>query len=268
MSNTASATAAATPTLTPQQVADFHCDGFIALDQLVPTDEITTLRDFYDEHILSGKLKRTIRPEEHSAIKDLQFRENAKAVIQQLFAGRLEYQGEKFLYRLPGETIGTPWHQDASWGHPEWHNLSVNLWIPLQDVDATSGCMHFIRGSHRHGHMYPHQFIPQDPGHNGYVNGQADPDFVPTEYEVPCPLPAGGCTIHDGYTLHRSSPNQGTEPRRAYIISFRPACDTGATRCPPQHGVQIPQQWPWNRDRQFYYQGREDAGAPVDSGTY
>jgi hypothetical protein len=39
---------------------------------------------------------------------------------------------------------------------------------------------------------------------------------------VPQPLKAGGCTIHAGRTLHYAGPNLTDEPRRAYIVNYRP----------------------------------------------
>ena len=37
---------------------------------------------------------------------------------------------------------------------------------------------------------------------------------------VPCPLPAGGCTVHFGRTLHGAGPNRSEAPRYAYVLIF------------------------------------------------
>ena len=37
---------------------------------------------------------------------------------------------------------------------------------------------------------------------------------------VACPLPAGGCTIHQGRTMHASGPNRSNMARYAYVLSF------------------------------------------------
>ena len=37
---------------------------------------------------------------------------------------------------------------------------------------------------------------------------------------MPCPVPAGGATLHHSYLLHYAGANRSKTPRRAYIIKF------------------------------------------------
>ena len=42
-----------------------------------------------------------------------------------------------------------------------------------------------------------------------------------SEKGVPCPVPAGGVTLHASYMLHYAGANETESPRRAYILAFR-----------------------------------------------
>ena len=89
------------------------------------------------------------------------------------------------------------------------------MWIPLQDVDLASGCMHFVPRSHW-GEILPHRSEGGDPSVHGL---ELDGDFAHlTKDAVACPIPAGACTIHHHRTLHYTTPNQRDEPRRAWIL--------------------------------------------------
>src|SRR5271165_3908647 len=54
---------------------------------------------------------------------------------------------------------------------------------------------------------------------------------------VPCPLPASGCTIHKGRTLHYSGPNTSDQSRYAYVLIFL----VGTLRTEPRA-------FPWQQD--------------------
>ena len=47
-------------------------------------------------------------------------------------------------------------------------------------------------------------------------------DDVDPDLATACPVPAGGCTVHTGRTLHFTGGNTTAQPRRAYIINCRP----------------------------------------------
>ena len=53
-----------------------------------------------------------------------------------------------------------------------------------------NGCMWFIAGSHKEGLRY-HR--PVTEGHHVRMTDDVDPDLA-----TPCPVQAGGCTVHTG----------------------------------------------------------------------
>jgi hypothetical protein len=106
--------------------------------------------------------------------------------------------------------------------------------MPLQPVDEVNGCMTFIPGSHRQG-ILRHGNPNNDPRIHAV---ECIEGFDPAE-AVSCPLPAGGCTIHSGRTLHAAGPNRSDQPRFAYVLIFHT----------PPEPAQNPKSFPWLKDK-------------------
>ena len=63
----------------------------------------------------------------------------------------LAFWYDQFLAKPPENSVPTYWHQDEGYWGRNLDDKGITCWIPLQDVDATNGCMHFIDGGHRDG---------------------------------------------------------------------------------------------------------------------
>lgn len=104
------------------------------------------------------------------------------------------------LYKPPGHPHETPWHQD--------------------DADEDNGCMHFHPSS-EHDTLLPRCVKAGDPEDENRLLGLIDPGLhIDNSKIVPCPIKAGGATIHDSGTLHFTTANHSDRPRRAYIFNF------------------------------------------------
>ena len=87
--------------------------------------------------------------------------------------------------------------------------------MPLQDVDASDGCMSYLPGSHLWG-VLEHRSVHGDRHAHAFVCAMT----VSQEESVVCPLPAGGCAIHGQRIMHSSSNNTSSVDRYAYILTF------------------------------------------------
>ena len=87
------------------------------------------------------------------------------------------------------------------------------MWMPLQPATVGNGCMWFASGSHEWD-VLPHQSI----GGDRRVHGLELIDSNLITDKVPCPLPAGGLTIHRNRTAHFAGANKTDQPRRALIM--------------------------------------------------
>jgi hypothetical protein len=87
--------------------------------------------------------------------RDLIVRAELTDALASLLGEEITYQGNAHLRPyLPGHLDSLPWHQDAQfYGAGTEHMLwqMVQVWLPLVDVNADSGCLALVPSSHRWG---------------------------------------------------------------------------------------------------------------------
>lgn len=251
-------------TLTPDQITDFHEQGYLAVPRITSDEEIGFMRGLYDRLFErrtgwekgdffdfagddgAGKVAsvpQLLDPSKHEpALKSTMFRENAQAIAKQLLGPTAELVFEHAMLKPPRTGGETPWHQDEAF-YPKFTNYrSVTFWMPLQAVDLKNGCLDFVPGSNK-GPLLPHRSINNDPRIHGLEAVGAD-----AKLRVSCPLEVGGATIHHYRTLHHAGPNGSDGPRRAYALGF---------------GVRSPQytqrtEFPWNLEKATARMKRSD----------
>ena len=135
-------------------------------------------------------------------------------------------------FKLPGDEVSFPWHQDSShrrYGTPEWRDVNgrgsyVQTVIAIDDVTPENGPLRFLPGSARLGHLglAPDGSLPE-------VADELGEPIAPT-------MKAGSLVMFGPYTLHASSPNRSTAARRILINGYAypgansrvyPGCGTG-----------------------------------------
>ena len=124
-----------------------------------------------------------------------------------LMGMELSYWYDQFLAKPPGRSVPTYWHQDEGyWGSNLW-DKGVTGWIPLQDVDAGNGCMHFIDRGHKDG-VLPHHLV------EGMQSDLLTCD-VDESRTVVCPISRGDVTFHHSKTPHMTTANTSKGWRKA-----------------------------------------------------
>ncbi|HYE04667.1 MAG TPA: phytanoyl-CoA dioxygenase family protein [Planctomycetota bacterium] len=254
--------------LTTQQVAFYHREGYLALGPLTTPEEIARLRIAYDHHFANCSGRAEGRqfdlfgddtdPDAPNVPQILGLSQdvpeitasllwaNARSVLAQLFGQEPDYIGDHAILKPPRCPKPTPWHQDEAYWSAGHDTFAASVWVPLQDVDQSNGCMHFVPRSHW-GEILPHRSENDDPRVHGL-----ELDFDATEMvrnAVACPLPAGGCTIHHQRTLHYATANPSPHPRRAWII--------GGGLTP--RALHVPRAHTWNEEKRTLRTEREKA---------
>ena len=222
--------------LSMEQIGFYHREGYLVVDQISTPEELKRLRAIYDDLFsrrvgreegnqfdLAGSdeenkrasLPQILGPSRYAPeMRETLAWANAGRIMAQLFGRVPDNRGDHAILKPALHGAPTPWHQDEAYWSPEHEHNSLSLWMPLQDVDETMGCMHFIPQSHKL-EILPHRPI----GNNTKVHGL---ELVEGAYDlstaVSCPLKAGGCTIHKQRTLHYAPPNRSNHPRRAWIM--------------------------------------------------
>ena len=206
--------------------------GYTKLEAFLSSDEAKELRSIYDAllsdkqrtlHLRSDlaggtdenrveRITQIMRPSliekqllTHSAYK------KALNLVKNILGDDMELDFDMLINKAPHTNTPTPWHQDAAY----WINLpdkrAVSCWIALDKVYEENGCMWFLPVTDQK--VLEHRNLPN--GGALYCNAE-------TSNAVAVPLEIGGCTFHDGFTLHFSKGNSTTSQRRALILNFRP----------------------------------------------
>lgn len=225
--------------LNPEQIQQFHRDGFMSVDQLIEPATVQKLRDIYDQFLdgkidagdqdgmLGGLTRQIMKPSaHHKYFQDNPALSAARGIARQLLDSQtINFQFDMLISKPPGNTNPTPWHQDGAYSEMPFApagkvlpNAYLQFWIALDDVDETNGCMQFVPGLHN------------EPLLEHFIAGTTEPGDPKRILEtkqaeaykaVACPLQAGGCTVHAITTPHFTGGNSTTDRnRRAYIFNL------------------------------------------------
>ena len=244
--------------LSEEQLAFLNKNGYVALPAITSGEEVAELRQIiaglfekkvgYDqgayfnfagaEEDKDGPSIPQIVGPHHFAhqLKRTEFRRNAAAVARQILGPQARFHVDHTMNKPPHTGAATPWHQDEAFKDPRFEYHEISIWMPLQPVNDLNGCMQFVPGTHT-GEVLPHR----NPNGDARVHAlECYEGFTPAQ-AVACPLPAGGCTIHFGRTIHGAGPNRSDAPRYAYVLIFHVPVDSTA--------VQTAREFPWQREK-------------------
>jgi hypothetical protein len=222
--------------LTLGEVSEFHKLGFVSIPQITTADEVIWIRDVCDRLFErragweTGDLfdfagtdapgtalnaPQLSHPSKYEpALLNTHFYANALTMARQLLGPTAQFVFDHSMLKPARTGASTPWHQDEAFYPFKGGSNVLTFWMPLQDVDSRNGCLNFIPGSNL-GPLLEHRRINNDRRIHGLEALGVDETLM-----VPCPLSAGGATVHGYHTLHHSNPNLSDGPRRAYAVLF------------------------------------------------
>lgn len=222
--------------LTSDAIRNFREQGFLVIPEICPAQEVDRLCGVYDrlfaERVGWDKgdffdfagpdtpgsvpvLPQLLAPSRYEpSLKNTIFRTNALAVARQLLGRSTKLVYEHAMLKPARIGAETPWHQDEAFFRIYTDYQSITIWMPLQPVDLSNGCMEFIAGSHT-GPVVPHRRLNDDPRLQALEAYGVD-----LSRPVSCPLPAGAAVVHHCRTLHHAGPNLTDGPRRAYALAY------------------------------------------------
>ena len=230
-----------TVTISADEVAFFHREGYLAVTQSLSTpDELAMVRDIYDRLFremagweqgsafdLAGtdengeaNLPQILGPSKFAPeLRETLYYANAYAIAQQLLGPECQMGGDHAILKPPRKGSPAPWHQDEAYWNPDLEYHSLSVWVPLQEATLENGCMQFVPGT-QHVDVLPHHTMNNDPRIHALELDDLDQMADQLAKAVPCPLPAGGATFHTSRTFHYTGPNKSDAPRRAHILGF------------------------------------------------
>ena len=138
-------------------------------------------------------------------------------VIEGILGPDILIYAAEFFIKEPRTTQIVSMHQDLTyWGLGATQGL-VTAWIALSPSTPASGCMDFVRASHKNP-ILPHEDTYD--ANNLLSRGQEVRVDVAPEDRVPIEIHPGQMSLHHGLTIHGSGPNTSNDRRIAAVIRY------------------------------------------------
>lgn len=220
-------------------LSSFGTDGYTRTGRLLSPEEVEVYRAIYDRFV-SGEIDAGTKRSDLGAgssprngakesitqimwpsvlcpeLLDLPLHDRALAVARALAGEDMVLDFDMLIDKAPHTDTPTPWHQDAAYWVSLPDTRAVSVWVALDTATLDSGCMWYVRGSHKTP-IRPHR-----PAGGG--GGALECDCSEDEpCATPVPLQPGEAAGHAGATLHYSRGNTTDRHRRAYVLNYRSA---------------------------------------------
>ena len=123
----------------------------------------------------------------------------------------------EFFIKEPNTRHIVSMHQDLTyWGLGAIDGL-VTAWLSLSPATPASGCMNFVKGSHKNAILEHEDTFDEN---NLLSRGQEVKVDVAEEDKVPIEIHPGQISLHHGLTIHGSGPNTTDDRRIAAVIRY------------------------------------------------
>ncbi len=207
---------------------DFQRDGFVILRQFLAPKELSELKSNLDRYVREvvpeipatdvmyedKQDPNTLKQLAHIRMHDAFFRDLIESpkwlgLAESLLKDNALPQELEWFNKPPKVGKATPPHQDGYYFMLE-PNEAVTMWLALDDVDESNGCMRYIAGSNRTG-MRPHGRT----GVLGFSQGISDYGDTDRAAEIPISAKPGDLLVHHSLTIHRADANPSSRHRRS-----------------------------------------------------
>ena len=209
---------------TREQISAFNCDGYLAGIRIFDDDEISRIRQYFDEllakTIAAGGDSYSISTAHlrYGRVYDILTDPRIVGRIKDLLGEDVIAWGSHFFCKMPGDGKRVSWHQDSSYW-PLTPSMAVTAWLAIDDATVENACMRYIPGSHHLGHLT--YTLNENDGSN--VLNQTVVGAENLGDPVNVELKAGEMSIHSDLLLHGSEANQSTRRRCGLTLRYCPA---------------------------------------------
>ena len=229
--------------LRPEQIEQFHRDGYVTLEAVLTDEEISALepdferfvrgeipdmgrdfcdmsgpadRRFEDYSLVNAMLPRRYQPHVQGNVYERRTASIARQLIGDVAA--LDY--DQFLAKRPNKPDAVfTWHQDLGyWPTNTPHTIAATCSLAIDDADSENGCLKVIPGSQK-GPLRPHRPLHSQGKDEFHILSIT---LDPEDRIVELPLRRGDITVHDERIVHGSGGNHTKDRwRRTYIVAYR-----------------------------------------------
>lgn len=140
-------------------------------------------------------------------------------MVEQILGPDLVLWITRLLCKPAGKGREVPWHQDGEYW-PMRPLETCSVWIALDPVSVSNGCMRFIPGSHRQEGLYRHHVTDRK---DLVLSLELDQDQFDESEAVNVELEPGAMSLHHVKLIHGSAANTSGQRRAALIMRYMPA---------------------------------------------
>ena len=229
--------------LSPEQIEQFHRDGYVTLRDVLSEEELAAIepefdrfirgevpdmgRDFcdmsgpYDRKFEDFSLVNAVLPGKYKPdLRGNIYEKRTASIARQLIGESATLDYDQFLAKRPAKPDAVfTWHQDLGYwptGTPE--PLTATCSLALDDADSENGCLKVVPGSQKKC-LRPHRPLVGADRESSHI---LSVELTADDPVVELPVRRGDITVHDEMIIHgsggNSSPNRW---RRTYITAFR-----------------------------------------------
>ena len=200
------------------RLAEHIYNAGFRVEEAIPTETIQALKElFFETHNFEGNEKGGMFYSVYS--QNLAYRKQIHEKITSILRPFLEHHFTdyrvmlgSFVVKISGPESEFYLHQDTT-GLDEELYSPMSLWIPLDDVNQSSGCLGILPHSH-------HFFTPYRS-----ISFPAPFDHIQSsvkQYIQPLPMTAGEVLLFDNRILHNSYINSSGKERIAVVLGIFP----------------------------------------------
>ena len=138
-------------------------------------------------------------------------------VVEGILGPDILVYAAEFFVKEPRTPHVVTMHQDLTyWGLGAIDGM-VTAWLALSPATPASGCMDFVRASHKNP-ILPHEDTFDE--NNLLSRGQEIQIDIADEDRTPIVLEPGQMSLHHGLTIHGSGPNSSDDRRIGCVIRY------------------------------------------------
>lgn len=225
--------------LTPEQIAQFRAEGYLALPEFWSADEVAAMRAELDRLKAEGRLRNVATDGDgqttsqtkanlqlcpmapHSPLfRAMPFAAKAVSAVRQLIGDPVLLHLDQVFLKPARHGAGTNWHQDNAYFQIPDPLKGTALWTAVHDATIANGTIRVIPGAFEEAQ--PHE---RDPDSDHHIR------CWPEEARaVPVELPAGGVVFFCYGTPHATGGNTSENERAGVALHFINADQDGVAR--------------------------------------
>ena len=213
--------------LSQNQIQNYWDDGYLFPIQVMSQDEAAAARrelEQLEHDWLDAGLPKPINAYKRvnsNAVMPLSYRLASDPrildVVEGILGPDILIYGAEYFIKEPRTKHMVSMHQDLTyWGLGATSRM-VTVWLALSPATPASGCMDFVKGSHKNPIM-PHKDTFDDL--NLLSRGQEIQVDVAPQHKTAIEIHPGQISLHHGLTIHGSGPNTTDDRRIAFVVRY------------------------------------------------